>query len=137
MLMSSGTRIVVGLRKFSRERFYPICINLRILPIKTRNKYPQGYTLQRTVVFLTKCLNSRSRQLLITKKHDTWKLVEHRVPGPGFTNSCVKYCAPHLISTLPKTICQVEKIEISKKRLNTYIFSETLDLESNKFVIAL
>ena len=38
MLINSAARLVVGFKRFSRERLTPICINLHILPIKTRIK---------------------------------------------------------------------------------------------------
>ena len=46
------------------------------------------------------------------------------------TNRSFKYCAPHLYNTLPKTIRQLDNIEIFKKKLKTYIFSETFDFET-------
>ena len=66
----------------------------------------------------------------LRSKYDTWKLVENRVPGPDFTMRSFKYCAPHLYNTLPKTIRQLDNIETFKKKLKTYIFSETFDLET-------
>ena len=71
-----------------------------------------------------------SSTIILRSNHETWKLVEHRVPGPVFNNRCFKYYAPHLYNTLPKTLRQLENIETFKKRLKTYIFSETFDLES-------
>ena len=65
--------------------------------------------------------------------HDTWKLEELRVPGPGFTIRCFEYCAPHLYNSLPKFIRQLEIIETLHKSLITYVFSETFDFESNTF----
>ena len=71
-----------------------------------------------------------SSTINLRSNHDTWKLVEHKVPGPVFTNRCFKYYAPHLYSTLAITLCQFENIETYKKILKTYIFSETFDFES-------
>ena len=72
-----------------------------------------------------------SSTISLQSNHDTWNLEEHRAPGPGLTNRCFKYCAPHLYNTLPKTIRQLDDIKTFKKRLKTYIFSETFDIESN------
>ena len=67
----------------------------------------------------------------LRSNHDTWKLEVHKIPGPGFTNRCLKYCVPHLYNILPKTNHQLENIEGFKKKLKTYISSETFDIESN------
>ena len=61
---------------------------------------------------------------------DILKFIEHRVPGPVFTNRCFIYYAPHLYNTLPKTLRQIENLETFKKTLKTYIFSETSHFES-------
>ena len=66
----------------------------------------------------------------LRSNHDPWKLVEHRVPGPGFTNKCFKYCEPHLYNTLPKNIRQLRNIETFLKKLKANIFSDTFNLES-------
>ena len=72
-----------------------------------------------------------SSTISLRSNHDTCKLEEHRVPGPGFTNRSFKYCTPHLYNTLPRTICQLKNIKTFKTKLKTYIFSETFDIESN------
>ena len=71
-----------------------------------------------------------SSTINLRSNYDTWKFVEHRLPGPRFTNRCFKYYAPLLYNTLPKTIRQLENIETSKKRLKIYIFCETFNFES-------
>ena len=70
----------------------------------------------------------------VRSNYDTLKLVENRVPGPGFTNRIFKFCAPHLHNTFPKTICQLDNIETSKKTLKTYIFSETFGFETKPII---
>ena len=62
--------------------------------------------------------------------YDTWKLVENRVPSPGFTNRSFEYCAPHLYNTLPKTIRKLDNIETFKKKLKAYRISETFGFET-------
>ena len=74
-----------------------------------------------------------SSTINLLSNHDTWNLVEHREPGPVFTNRCFKNYVPLLYNTQPKTIRQLENIETYKKRLKTYIFSETFDFESKPF----
>ena len=71
----------------------------------------------------------------LLSNHDTWKLEGHRVTGPGFTNRCFKYCAPHLYNSLPKTIRHLQNIEIFKMKLKTYISSETFDIERNTICV--
>ena len=66
-----------------------------------------------------------SKSCSILSNYDTCELVENRVAGSGFTE-----CAPHLYNTLSKTFCHLDKIEIFKKQLKTYIFSGTFDFET-------
>ena len=66
----------------------------------------------------------------LRSNYDTRKLVENRVPGPGFINRNFKFCAALLYNTLPKTISQLDNIETFKKTLKTYIFSETFGFET-------
>ena len=117
MLINSAARIVVGLPRFSRERITPICIDLHILPIKARIKYKICLLTHKAIhcrepLYLNEMLELKeSSTINLRSNHDTWKLVEHRVPGPVFTNRCFKYYAPHLYNTLPKTLRQLENIE--------------------------
>ena len=71
-----------------------------------------------------------SSTMNLQSNHDAWKLVEHRLPGPGFFNRCFKYFALHLYNILPKTTRQLGNFETHKKRLKTSIFSETFDLKT-------
>ena len=52
----------------------------------------------------------------LRSNHETWKLLENRVPDPSFTNRCFKYIAPHLYNSLTKTTRQIENIETFKKK---------------------
>ena len=116
MLIHSAARIDVGFPKFSWERITPICIDLHILPIKARIKYKICLLTQKAIycrepLYLSEMLElKKSSTINLRSNLDTWKLVVHRVPGPGFTNRCFKYCAPHLYNTLPISIRHLEKI---------------------------
>ena len=131
MLYNSAARIVVGLPRFTRERITPICNDQHILPIKARIKYKICLPTHkakpcREPLYLNEMLElEQSSTINLRSNHDTWKLEDRRVPGPGFTKRCFKYCAPHLYNTLPKTICQLGNIETFKEKLKTYIFSES------------
>ena len=132
MLINSAARIFVGFKRFSRERFTPIRIYLHILPIKARIKYKICLLTYKAIhcrepLYLNELLEIMEQSTInLRSDHDTWKVVEHRVPSPGFTNRCFKYCAPHLYNTLPKNV------ETFKKRLKTYILGETFDYKSKK-----
>ena len=117
MLINSAARIVVGFLRFSGEKSTPISIDLHILPIKPGKKYKICLLTHKTIycgepLYLNEMLEFKeSPTINLQSNHDTWKLVDYRVPGPVFTNRCFKYYAPHSYNTLPKTLGQLENIE--------------------------
>ena len=81
----------LGLPKLSRERFTSIRISLRILPIKDRNKFKIHQLTHKAIqcrepLYLSESLDLKeSSTINLRSNHDTWKVVEHSVPGSGFT----------------------------------------------------
>ena len=49
----------------------------------------------------------------LRSNHNTWKLIEIKVSGLGFTKRCFKFCALHFYNSLRKTIRQLENIKAS------------------------
>ena len=101
MLINSAARIAVGFPRFLRENNTPICIELRILPIKARTKYKICLLTHKAIhcrkpLYLNEMLELKeSSTINLRNNHNKWKLVEHSVPGPVFTNRSFKYCARH------------------------------------------
>ena len=118
MLINSAARIDVYFSRLSRERTTPICIDLHIIPIKAIIKYRICLLTHKAIhcrepLFWNELLELKeSSTINLLSSHDTWKLVKHKVPGPGFTNRCFKYCAPLFYNTLPKNNRRLENIEI-------------------------
>ena len=130
ILINHPARIIVGFPKFSWERNIPVCIDLHVSLIRVRSKY-KTYLLTHKAKKCRKPLVFESHQLQNWRSfHDIRKAVVHRVPGSGFTNRCLKYSAPCWHKILPNTICPLENLDISRKILRTYIFSETFVAET-------
>ena len=110
---------------------------MHILPTKARIKYmicmPAHKALPcREPLYLNEMLELKeSSTTNLWSNQDTQKLVEHKVPGPGFTNRSSKYCTRYSYNTLPKAIRQLENIGTSKKRLKTDNFCGNFEFESN------
>ena len=91
LIFNSAATIFVGFPRFSREINTPIYIDLHILPIKGRINYENFLLIHKNMQSrepscLKKMLELReSSSMNLQSNHDTWKLVEHTVPGPGFT----------------------------------------------------
>ena len=120
-----------------------MCIDLHVLPIIARIKYKFCLLALKAVqckepLYLNEMLELWVPSTInLRSNYGTWKLVENRVPGPGFTNRSLKYFAPHLYNTLPKTIRQLDNTETFKKQLKMCMFSETFYSKLKQFVIDL
>ena len=138
MLINSAAGIVVGFPRSSTERITPVCIDLHVLPIKARNEkeiclFAHNAIQCKELLFLNEMIQLREPSTINSRSnYDTWKLVENRDLGPGFIKRSFKYSALHLYNPLPKTIRQLDNIETFKKKLKTYILSETFVFESKK-----
>ena len=147
MLINIATRIVIGLPRFSRERVTPLCIDLYILRIKARTNYKICLLTHKAIhcrepLYSIEMLELKeSSTINLRSNHDTWKLVEHRVPGPVFgiifTNRYFKYYAPHLYNTPPKTLRQLENIEILRKDCKHTFSVKLSTLKAKQFAIVL
>ena len=97
MLIFSTARMAAGFPRFSRERINPVSICLHVSPIKAKTKYkicllPHKAVQWKEPLYLNEMLELREPSIMnLRSNYNTWKFVENRVPGPGFTNRSFKY----------------------------------------------
>ncbi|XP_076031803.1 uncharacterized protein LOC143019719 [Oratosquilla oratoria] len=129
LVMNRATRLS------SRERVTPILIDLHWLPIKARLVY-------KICVMAYQALNSGRpkyiRDLLEDFHIDSDMLLRHsvmphRLHEPRYNLEigfrAFENCAPRLYNKLPLNLKMAENVEIFKKRLKTYLFTECYDLD--------
>ena len=90
------------------KRITTLYIDLNFLQTKPRFWYKICLLTHKAIQYKEPlCLNElfqlkKTSTINLQSKHDTWKFIEHRVPGSGSPNRCFKCCAPRLYRMIKK-----------------------------------
>ena len=119
-----------------RERITPGLIDLHWLPIKARIVFKICvliYTALNTgkPAYLRNKLSKFTTELGVSIRysHDPHRLNEPRMNKEIGTRS-FKYSAPRLFNSLPRSVKDSGNLNVFKKRLKTFLFSECYDLDT-------
>ena len=136
LVFNRAARLIAGTAP--RERITPVLIDLHWLPIKARIVFKicvLTYTALNTgkPAYLRNKLSKFTTELGVSIRysHDPHRLNEPRMNKETGTRS-FKYSAPRLFNSLPRSVKDSGNLNVSKKRLKTFLFSECYDLETKK-----
>ena len=138
LVFNRAARLIAG--NCSERKNYPsrLLIDLHWLPIKARIVFKicvLTYTTLNTgkPAYLRNKLSKFTTELgvSITYSHDPHRLNEPRMNKEIGTRS-FKYSAPRLFNSLPRSMKDSGNLNVFKKRLKTFLFSECYDLETKK-----
>ena len=113
-----------------------VCIDLHILPIRTRIEYKICLLTYKSIkngkpAYLASLLNIHqpNNSIALRSQYDTEKLEEPNISQARYSNRCFSYCAPRLYNKLPLQMRKMNDIAKFKKELKTHIFSKAYDLQ--------
>ena len=128
-----AARLIKGLR--IRERITPSLIELHWLPIKARIEYKILFLVFKALkygepTYLRKHLSRVRLETNVTIRHtsDIHRLFEPRTDSKLGERS-FRYSAPRLYNNLPSDLKNIEDEKNFKKKLKTYLFTRSYDLE--------
>ena len=128
-----AARLIKGLR--IRERITPSLIELHWLPIKARIEYKILFLVFKALkysepTYLRKHLSRVRLETNVTIRHtsDIHRLFEPRTDSKLGERS-FRYNAPRLYNNLPSDLKNIQDEENFKKKLKTYLFARSYDLE--------
>ena len=136
LVLNRAARLIAGTAP--RERITPVLIDLHWLPIKAQIVFKicvLTYTALNTgkPAYLRNKLSKFTAELGVSIRysHDPHRLNEPRMNKEIGTRS-FKYSAPRLFNSLPRSVKDSGNLNVFKKRLKTFLFSECYDLETKK-----
>lgn len=131
-IMNRAARLIDGLPP--RDRITPVLINLHWLPIKARIVFKICVLTHQALKlgkpgYIQATLRSFSVNTNLTLRHAT---DEHRLNEPRYNTQLAfrayEKCAPRLYNKLPIEIKNCKTLASFKKKLKTYLFSESYDI---------
>ena len=134
LIMNRAARLIKG--RSLRDRVTPILIELHWLPVKARIVYKQCVMVRQAIrhgkpKYVRDMLTDFRTDSDIILRHDDDgdRLMEPRFYKEAGRRAFVN-CAPRLYNAIPANIKMAETVDVFKKRLKTYLFTEAYDLES-------
>lgn len=134
LIMNRAARLIKG--RSLRDRVTPILIELHWLPVKARIVYKQCVMVRQAIrhgkpKYVRDMLTDFRTDSDIILRHDDdgYRLMEPRFYKEAGRRAFVN-CAPRLYNAIPANIKMAETVDVFKKRLKTYLFTEAYDLES-------
>lgn len=131
LVMNRAARLIKGLTR--RERITPALINLHWLPVKARVVYKQCVIVYQALhsgkpVYIRNILNDFNVNTDIILRHG----VEiNRLNEPRYNTEvgrrAFEKSAPRLYNSLPRHIKVAENVRIFRKRLKTFLFTDSYD----------
>ena len=122
------------LPRFSRERITPICIQLHFLPFKARIVYKICLLTYKALKFgqpkyLSDLLKPYSTASAVELR-SAGRLAEPFISRATSVERCFAYCAPRIYNSLPSDVKNESTVYSFKKKLKTYLFTESYDLNT-------
>ena len=134
MIMNRAARLIKG--RSLRDRVTPALIELHWLPVKARIVYKLCVMVRQTIWHDKP---KYMRDMLVDFRIDSDIILRHdddvnRLMEPRFNREAGRRAfangAPRLYNALPANVKMAETVDVFKKRLKTYLFTEAYDLES-------
>ena len=134
LVMNRAARLIKGLSW--RDRITPALIDLHWLPIKARIVFKRCVIVYQALKsgrpgYMRELLSDFHVDTNVTLRHSA---EEYRLAEPRFNTETGRKAfsrnAPCLYNMLPPTIKQADNVDIFKKKLKTFLFSQCYDLES-------
>ena len=132
--MNRAARLIKG--SSVRDRITPVLIDLHWLPIKARIVYKQCVMVDQVIRFgkpeymremiVDFCIDS---DIVLRHGDDVNRLLEPRFYREAGRRAFVN-CSPRLYNNLPSNVKAAETVDIFKKRLKTFLFTDAYDLEN-------
>ena len=136
LVMNRAARLIKGTSP--RERITPVLIDLHWLPIKARISYKICVLAFQVIhhnkpAYLSGLLKVFRTDSDMVLRHNT---EPHRLHEPRVNHElgfrAFENCAPRLFNKLPISVKNTDNIDVFKKRLKTYLFSEAYDLREKR-----